>query len=147
MAAPGHHEEHRSKAGEREIVGAAKVFSLYIRDKKRSVVDARLPGFLLGRLDEIFGAVDPHGFACRSDALGDQSRAVAETAADIEHAHTFGMTVPGQRLFAVCGETADQQVFETAKLVEQDGVPRLDDDGIFSSHGTSFCAVRDRRQL
>ena len=97
---------------------------------------AGLPGFLLGGLDEIFGAVHANGLASRAHAPGDQSRAVSEAASHIEHMCTFRVIAIIKRPIAVRRKTIDQQVLESTKLVEQNGVPRFDDDVVCFIHST-----------
>jgi hypothetical protein len=64
-------------------------------------------------------------------------RAVSEPASNIEYARAFGVMVPGKRLIAVLRQTIDQQMLETTELVEQDGIPRRDDDVVFPSHANA----------
>jgi len=130
----GRHEEHRAEAGEREVVGAAQVVGLNVGDEEVSVGHAGGAGFGARGLDEVRRAVDPDRAAPLADAARDEARAVAEAAADVEHARAFRVGRPRQRFVAVRRETVDQKMLEAAELVEEDRVPRLDDDVVLSRH-------------
>ena len=88
-AAPGIMKNIVPKRENAKSYGPAQVVGLHVGDEERRVGDARVAGLLLGRLDEVLGAVDADGLAPRPDAPGDEPRAVAEAAADVEHARAL----------------------------------------------------------
>lgn len=103
-----HHEEHRSEAREREVVGSAQVVRLYVRLEEREVAYACFAGFLRGNPDKVSGTVDSEDFASRTNALGDALRAISEAASDIQYPCTFGGIVPSKRLVAMRRQTIDK---------------------------------------
>jgi hypothetical protein len=114
------------------------VDDLRVGDEEGRVRDPRLPRLLLRGRDEPIRAIHANRLALRPDVSRDQARAVAEAAADVEHARPGRIRAPGERRVAVRGEAVDQQMLEAAELVEEDGVPCLDDDIVGSSHGASL---------
>jgi hypothetical protein len=94
-------EEHGAEAGERAIVAGSELVDLRIGGDEARVCDPRGARLGPGRGDEVGGAVDADRFAAGPDLLGDAERALAEAAADVQHARPVGMRVPRQRLVAV----------------------------------------------
>ena len=130
------HEEHRAEARERPVVGPAQVVVLHVGDEEFRVANARGRGVLLARRDEALGAVDTDRFARRADEARDLDRAVAEAAADVEHALAGAEQAARQQFVAVSREPGHEQVLEALELVEQHRVPGFDDDVVLAQRGT-----------
>src|SRR5688572_2760080 len=138
----GRHEEHGPKARERLVVGTAKIVVLDVGDEECRIADSRGSGVTLARLDEAFRAVDPDSFARRADQAGDLDGAVAESAADVQHALACPEQSARQQFVAVSREPGHEQVLEALELVEQHRIPGFDDD-VVSVQGGVFGCHRD----
>jgi len=110
------------------IVRPAQLIGLHVGNEKTRIVNAVAARFVRGIADEILGAIHANRFAARRDHTRDASRAVAETAADVQHALAGRVTAKIQRGIAVPDQAVDEQVPVTLELLIQNRVPGLDDD-------------------
>src|SRR5690606_22100639 len=126
----GQHEEHGAEAGGGAIVRTFQVPRLDVGDEERDVVDPRR--VLGGAANEVLGAVDARDAAGWAYQACQLASGVAEATPDVEHPGTSRRRMSAQGLVAVVRKAFGQKVLKPAELVEQDGVPGLDDDVVFA---------------